>query len=214
MNAMTGYKLLVFEHALLVLVVIMLFWLMFITILVQGGRFNKLDRKMLDWFSRHQTRGLDRFFAAWTWLGSLWVLVPALVVVVLALSNYGYYVQSGLFGFGFFGAVITTYIIKYLLNRKRPVHDCTTGKMPPDPAFPSAHTTQIFSFAIMLWLVQHNLGFGGEYLIIWLFIAVASGVAVSRLYLLVHFPSDVLAGIIVAILWGWSILYFVKLGFF
>ncbi len=214
MNAMTVYKLLVFEHALLVLVIIMLVLLMFITILVQGGRFNKLDRKVLDWFSGRQTRRLDQFFAVWTWLGSLWVLVPASAMVALGLLNFGYYTQSGLFVFGFFGAVMTTYSIKYLINRKRPVHDCIKEQMPPDPAFPSAHTTQAFSFVIMLWLVQYNLGFGGEYLIIWLFIAIASGVAVSRLYLLVHFPSDVLAGIIVAILWGWSVVYFVQSGVF
>jgi len=111
------------------------------------------------------------------------------------------------FEFGFLGAVISTYILKYSLARERPNVAPPIDGHPPDPAFPSAHTTQAFAFAFMVFVLA-VLEIEWVSYIAWPLIILATGVAFSRLYLQVHFPSDVMAGIIVALLWAASILYF------
>jgi undecaprenyl-diphosphatase len=65
---------------------------------------------------------------------------------------------------------------------------------PSDFSFPSGHSSSSFAAAFGLWL--SNKKWGRVCLII------AGMIAFSRLYLFVHFPSDVLAGIILGIFSG------------
>jgi membrane-associated phospholipid phosphatase len=90
-----------------------------------------------------------------------------------------------------------TYILKYTVNRKRPFDaypNLFTKKSDAgDPSFPSGHTSSAFATATSL-----SLAYPKWYVIapsyLW-----AGTVAYSRLHLGVHYPSDVLGGIIVGV---------------
>lgn len=88
-----------------------------------------------------------------------------------------------------------TYVIKKVFNRERPfiVHpDVIYAKeYPTDPSFPSGHTAFAFSTATSL-----SLAIPKWYVIAPSFVY-ASAVGYSRLYLGVHYPSDVLGGAVV-----------------
>ena len=58
--------------------------------------------------------------------------------------------------------------------------------MPNDYSFPSGHTMASFAAATILWHWNRKVGIAAYLL--------AGAIAFSRLYLFVHFPSDVLAG--------------------
>jgi undecaprenyl-diphosphatase len=95
--------------------------------------------------------------------------------------------------------------IKYSIKRERPFskspeyfcRKCKAGKL----SFPSGHTTAAFATATALTLATKK----------W-YVAVpaytwASGVAYSRMYLGVHYPSDILGGIVIGVgssflVWG------------
>lgn len=186
--------------------------LVFLTISVNNGRWDTQDQTLLYWFHRLKSSSLNDFFAAITWLGSLWFLLPASLILILMLLFYDHRSEAMIFTMGFTGAVITTYIMKFTLERERPAHFDHLNSLPPDPSFPSAHTTQAFIFVLMLWLVMHQLDIKGEGTVTILLVIIAISVAISRLYLQLHFPSDVIAGVLVALIWALVTIIAVKSG--
>ncbi len=76
--------------------------------------------------------------------------------------------------------------------------------VPQDYSFPSGHTMASFAAATVLWHWNRKAGLA-TYLL-------AGMIAFSRLYLFVHFPSDVLAGALLGCLVGIAAVRLVDLG--
>ena len=98
------------------------------------------------------------------------------------------------------GLVCTNLILKPLIMRPRPWLD-VVGLIPlineADPnSFPSGHTCAAFAFAVALCMTQPQRWAKGAAL------ALAALMGFSRLYVGVHFPSDVLAGAVIGSLCG------------
>ncbi len=183
-----------------------------LTIVVSKNLTTAFDEKILAWFDSIESTTLDSFFALVTWLGSLWVLIPTSIGIAIGLLFYGYRIPAIVFSVGFVGAVTTTYVMKSLLERTRPELFEIIGNMPHDSSYPSAHTTQAFAFALMLSLIVYMIDTPYKASLASVFIGIAILVGISRMYLQVHFPSDVLAGIVVASIWTATVIYFIKLG--
>lgn len=86
--------------------------------------------------------------------------------------------------------------IKHLIKRSRPCLLNATNeiliKFPRSFSFPSGHTTSSFAVFGVLWLANSDLKY------FFLFIAII--ISFSRMYLYVHYPSDILAGIILGLI--------------
>lgn len=153
------------------------------------------------WVSQHRNAFMDVFFAAVTWAGSLFVLLPLGVLLTGYLLAAGKHEAISLVGIGFGGAVLLTYLLKAVIQRPRPDLVAPLITMPADFSFPSAHTAQITAFCLcLLFLV------GKDRLLWFALLGVASMiligcVAFSRVYLQVHFASDVIAGVLLPIIW-------------
>lgn len=182
-----------------------------LTFFMRNGHLMQFDHAVLNWFHKIKNPILDHFFSSITWLGSLWVLLPLYIALTLLLSHYFENVEK-LLGIGFWGAVITTYVLKYELERKRPHFFPSLNEIPIDPSFPSAHTAQIVAFTLLLWLIVYNGPSLFGALLTGILVFIALGVTLSRMYLQVHFPTDILAGGLIAIIWACIAVLVVKSG--
>lgn len=193
-----------------VIFLISIFLTLLYFVLTKNSTLFRVDEVVLSYFHNIQTKSLDIFFATITWFGSLWILAPLYVILFFYLLKSGYQNLS-ILTIGFIGAISTTYIAKYLLARERPSFFETVGDAPFDPSFPSAHTTQalISLFVISYLLIDLNIESKFLYISIFTFIAIA--VLISRMYLQVHYFSDILGGILVVSIWALALLQFIKI---
>lgn len=96
------------------------------------------------------------------------------------------------------------FIIKVILQRQRPLNDDPSLRplvgVPSSKSFPSSHAAMSFVAAIVLTFFYP--------LLFVLFFGLASLMSWSRVYVGVHYPSDVLAGTVVGLAAGALALWF------
>ena len=133
----------------------------------------------------------DAFFSAYTQLGNagaLWIVLSAVMLLHPKTRKAGFWALIAML----FGLLCTNVVLKHLVGRTRPWL-VLEGLMPlvteDDPnSFPSGHTCAAFACCVT-W-ARFASGRGVKVLCV----ALAALMGVSRLYVGVHFPSDVLAG--------------------
>ncbi|HSM82200.1 MAG TPA: phosphatase PAP2 family protein, partial [Nodosilinea sp.] len=146
------------------------------------------------------TPALDRNMTAITWLAQGEITIPLLVVVggILVYRNEAAAVL--VLAVGLAGSWLLNGIFKSFFRRQRP-DLWESSKRPLDYSFPSGHAMSAISFyGLLAALTTAFLGvpFG---LTAGAAVALALGVGVSRLYLGVHWPSDVLSGWVAGGIW-------------
>jgi undecaprenyl-diphosphatase len=157
------------------------------------------DHALLRMLDARRGPVLDASFAAWTWFGSLFVLGPVAVLVAARQRMAGHSVRAAVFvPIALVGAAFVSRLVKEAVSRPRPDAFALLGPMPLDASFPSAHTMQAAALALAWLLRPGAVPRAGEAVAA---IVLVTGVGLSRMYLQVHFPSDVLAGALSAIFW-------------
>ena len=166
------------------------------------------DSRLLGWFASASTPVFGAMFSAVTWLGSLWLLLPAALVVVIGLVMHGRTRDALRFAMAFGGSALLAYVAKFLIGRERPLSGELLVAMPADPSYPSGHAMQITAFVLAaVWLLMPRSQRGRWFAAALMLIAL---VGASRLYLQVHFPSDVVVGTVAASLWVLAVMLWKK----
>ncbi len=160
---------------------------------------------VLDWLQTLRTPFLDDFFVGVTHIGDgglFWIALGVLLLLFRKTRVCGMCVLASLA----LGALVTNVTLKPLVARPRPFWVRDTVKLliaaPQDYSFPSGHTQASFAAATAIWKNSRRWGA--------LALAVAALVAISRLYLYVHFPTDVLFGALIGICVGNGMAVLVK----
>ena len=185
---------------------VLLFWALSVMILAGGGWLvcpsgqcaaTALDGAGLGLAHSLRYPALDCWVQGITWLGSLAVLLPLMALACAHKSRDGQRQEAVFLMFALLGASVLGHLTKLLVARPRPDLYAALVSIPVDWSYPSAHTMQAAAFAVAL-----ILAFAKRRALWAVFLGVAvSAVGLSRIYLQVHFPSDVLAGALAALCW-------------
>ena len=145
---------------------------------------------------------VDLFFKTATWAGSGLVLFPIALIIAGILWLRGRAADALLVSGGILGAFILVHGFKRLFARPRPNVQDLLVSMPSDFSFPSAHTTQAAAFALACAIALSRYVSTTAGLLIWgcLGLTVLL-VGLSRVYLQVHYVSDVVAGAVLGAAW-------------
>ncbi|ABG03209.1 phosphoesterase, PA-phosphatase related [Rubrobacter xylanophilus DSM 9941] len=168
---------------------------------VVEGDTRRFDRAVLLWIHTHFPGWLEGPMRAVTALGYYRVVVPLLAVCVAVFFLKGWRLSAVLLAVSTAGGMFLTTVLKAVFQRARP-ELFQSGYEAGFYSFPSGHATVAVGFYGMLTLI---LAYRARGALRWLVAALGAALVVligfSRLYLGVHYPTDVLAGYLSAPLW-------------
>ncbi len=157
---------------------------------VPGGESGPIDEAILVFIRGHVPSALTGFLEAVTFTGSLRVLFPFATAGTIALLRLRRRFEALLVATSVISATVVVYVIKMAVGRARPALWETEWYW--GSSFPSGHTLVVAAFAVAaafcigrIWPAARR--FALSMAILWIFV-----VALSRLVLGVHWPSDVL----------------------
>lgn len=162
-----------------------------------------MDFGILYALNNIHTEVLDKIMIGITYLGEKGIFWIGIAIVLLFFKKTR---KCGLFMLisMIVGLIIGNGLLKHLVARQRPCWIDQTIQLlianPKDFSFPSGHTLASFEAAITILMFNKKWG------IIAIITAILIGI--SRLYLFVHFPTDVLAGAILGTIIALSVYYF------
>ncbi len=171
---------------------------------------RQFDLPFLDWIAEHLwCPALDAIVPLITHLGDagiFWILAAAAMLCFPKYRRAGFCVALSLL----MGLVFCNGLLKPLVGRIRP-YDFQLQEFgrtipllipaPTDFSFPSGHTIASFEAAVAITLHHKKLGIPA--------LVLAAAISFSRLYLYVHYPSDVIVSVIlgtgIAFLSSWTV---------
>jgi len=159
------------------------------------------DREGLTLANAWRSPWLDAAFPGLTWLGSLMVLLPLVLAAGILLWRRGHHGEARFLMVALAGASLLAQLAKHLVLRQRPDLFAALVSVASPLSFPSAHAVQVTAVAISALVVVARLAPWHRHWAAPALVSVLLLVGLSRIYLQVHFPSDVLAGSIAAGFW-------------
>lgn len=160
-----------------------------------SGRIERFDDSIMYMIKKYtQSKFLDTMMPVITGLGdggAIWFIIASVLLL---------YKPYRISGIGVISALITATImgeglIKHTIKRSRPCNEAFNTNLligrPMTYSFPSGHAASSFAAAGVL------CSFLGVYGLF--FVVIAFLIAFSRIYLFVHYPTDVIAGIILGL---------------
>ena len=163
------------------------------------GQLTSIELGILDDIQKISTPFLDRLMVDITSLGNFSILWLAFIIIFLSTKEYKRVGKVMVIAF-ILNVIIVNILLKNFFDRSRPFElvDNFDLLIPPlkDGSFPSGHSSHAFTFfAIILFMTKSKS--------LKIFTGIlAFLIAFSRLYLYVHFPTDVLAGSLIGFLLG------------
>lgn len=158
-----------------------------------------IELNILDWIQTLHAPFLDKIMVFITRLGDvgiIWIVLSIVLLLIPKTRKSGAVMVAALV----VDVLLCNIVLKNLVARTRP-YDVNTGvhllvaKL-HDYSFPSGHTAASFASVTALYLAGEKK--------LWKFaLVLACLIAISRLYLYVHYPTDVLGGILFGVISGY-----------
>ena len=180
-------------------IIISCFFLVFFIInlvLVLTNHSFVIDNGVYNYLTTNRNVIMTNIFIILTFLGStLYIVILNIAIFVYTILRKKY--QYSLFLANSLTSVLANNILKAIVQRPRP--DVLRLVTETGYSYPSGHTmiAILFYGTIIYFLFKYKVK--GKWLVTSVLVLLMIGIAVSRIYLGVHYASDVIGGILIAI---------------
>ena len=164
-----------------------------------------IDRAVLsslnNFLSQHSIPFLEKFFSEY-----LIYLLPLILIILWFVSAKSKKVALRAFLAAILAWPILANLIGHLVNRARPFESAGVKELVfhrPDYSFPSDHAAAIFAIAFSFWL-------SGNKKLGWFVFIIGILISIFRVAAGIHWPSDILAGVVVGLVAAYLINLFDK----
>jgi membrane-associated phospholipid phosphatase len=172
--------------------------------LVSTGQTDRFDRAVLLWVNLHATPRLNGFAVEISALGSAYVTAILVLIALALLWGTRHRWSAVLLCTAVSGGWVLNRLLKLFFDRPRP--ELFEWRVPYAGAssYPSGHsTTAMVVYATLAYLViRLEPSRAARRITLLIFGAVVLMVGMSRVYIGVHYPSDVIGGYLVGFAWA------------
>lgn len=170
---------------------------------VMQGQTQAVDEAILRWIETHHSTFLDEAMLEVTALGTGVVVLMVVGISALFLSLTRHRYSALLLLVATAGGIVLNNVLKSFFDRPRP-QIFEWGEHASTSSFPSGHAmSATIVYTTVAYLASR---LAGKRWIRWVTMLVAAIIivliALSRMYLGVHYPSDVMAGVIIGLAWA------------
>ncbi|MGQ8872533.1 phosphatase PAP2 family protein [Paenibacillus sp. TSA_86.1] len=187
--------------------------LAFITIAlsISDNQIHRFDAVLINWIQGMESPGMTRFMQFFTWIGSELQVVVITVVVMLILYVFLRHKRELLFlASVLIGSTVLNALLKLVFQRARPTINRIIEVS--GYSFPSGHSMAAFSLygglAFLIW--KHIPSFTGRVCMIVASAGFILMIGISRIYLGVHYPSDIVGGYFLSGCWLSTCIWFYR----
>lgn len=135
--------------------------------------------------------------------GEVWILLSIILAIIPKTRKCGLTMMASMALTFLLGNVI----LKNVIARPRPCAVDDSVKLlipfPGEYSFPSGHSSNGFAAATVIFAYYHKPGIAA--------LLLATVIAFSRMYLFVHYPTDILGGILLGILDACLMVWLIKI---
>jgi len=174
----------------------------FIALFISNKKIVNFDQHISGFIQGFNSPALTTILKLFTFIGSgpviIFIVIAAIIVFYVILKHRSELVL--LLGV-VIGSALLNVVLKIIFHRDRPTSNrlIEVGGY----SFPSGHSMAAFTLygilSFLLW--KHISTYRGRTLLIILSFLMISMIGISRIYLGVHYPSDVLGGFLVSGIW-------------
>lgn len=180
----------------LIISIIFLIGFIIITILLLTNNLYLFDNYIYKIFLNIRSNGLTYIMKTITYMGNT---IPVIIILIIFLIFFNQKDRL-LLGSSMIITLIINQIIKYTIRRPRPPIEerlITQGGY----SYPSGHSMMALClYGVLIYLVLKNIkNTKLKIILITFLVIIILAIGISRIYVRVHYPSDVLAGFLLTI---------------
>ena len=170
---------------------------------VRAGHTQRFDDAVMQWIAAHQDKAVQSAMLEVTSLGTGTVVAMIVFVAAMFLWLNQHKHSAALLLVATFGGILLDNLLKIGFNRPRP-HIFEWGTYAVSSSFPSGHAmSSVIVYGTVAYLaarLQRNAR--SRWLTLSFAAFIIASICASRVYLGVHYPSDIVAGLIIGLAWA------------
>ncbi|UOY92947.1 phosphatase PAP2 family protein [Ectobacillus sp. JY-23] len=185
-----------------IIIIFIVCLILFIVLSLSYTKLGTFDTVISSYIQHFRTRPGIYFFQCMTYVGSIRMYVPVICILSIYCAVRKKLLNICFLVFNLWGSRYLNQVLKLWYQRPRPdIHTLTTAT---GYSFPSGHAMNaaaFLGFIAYLIITEHQLRLWQKTILLVFTTLMILSISISRVYLGVHYPTDIIAGSAAGIAW-------------